>query len=64
MPFRFRPRRNKRVVVLSAAEGDDKCRKYPQSFAKADVLLINKIDLMPHLDFDIKRVKKDALKAE
>jgi hydrogenase nickel incorporation protein HypB len=51
-----------RVVVLSVAEGDDKCRKYPQSFAKADVLLINKIDLLPHLDFDIKKVKKDALK--
>ena len=51
-----------RVVVLSTAEGDDKCRKYPQSFAKADVLLINKIDLMKHLDFDIKKVKADALK--
>lgn len=52
----------KRVVVLSIAEGDDKCAKYPKSFAQADILLINKIDLMPHLDFDIKRVKKDALK--
>ena len=51
-----------RAVVLSAAEGDDKCKKYPRSFAKADVLLINKIDLIPHLDFDIKKVKKDALK--
>jgi hydrogenase nickel incorporation protein HypB len=51
-----------RVVVLSVAEGDDKCAKYPKAFAQADVLLINKIDLMPHLDFDIKRVKKDALK--
>jgi hydrogenase nickel incorporation protein HypB len=51
-----------RAVVLSTAEGDDKCRKYPQSFAKADVLLINKIDLIKHLDFDIKKVKADALK--
>ncbi len=51
-----------RVVVLSVSEGDDKCAKYPKAFAKADVLLINKIDLLPHLDFDIKRVKKDALK--
>ncbi len=51
-----------RVVVLSAAEGDDKCAKYPKTFAQADVLLINKTDLLPHLDFDIKRVKKDALK--
>jgi hydrogenase nickel incorporation protein HypB len=52
----------KRVVLLSVPEGDDKCAKYPKAFAKADVLLINKIDLLPYLDFDIKRVKKDALK--
>lgn len=52
----------KRVVVLSLAEGDDKCAKYPMSFAKADVLLINKIDLAKHLDFNIERVRKDALK--
>jgi hydrogenase nickel incorporation protein HypB len=52
----------KRVVVLSLAEGDDKCAKYPLSFAKADVLLINKIDLAKHLDFNVKRVRKDALK--
>ncbi len=51
-----------RAVVLSVAEGDDKCAKYPKAFAQADVLLINKTDLLPHLDFDIKRVKKDALK--
>ncbi len=52
----------KRVVLLSIPEGDDKCAKYPKAFAKADVLLINKTDLLPHLDFDIKRVKKDALR--
>ncbi|MDD5011929.1 MAG: hydrogenase nickel incorporation protein HypB [Phycisphaerae bacterium] len=49
-----------RAVVLSTAEGDDKCRKYPNSFAQADVLLINKIDLAKHLDFDAKKVKRDA----
>ncbi|MFA6176396.1 MAG: hydrogenase nickel incorporation protein HypB [Phycisphaerae bacterium] len=52
----------KRVFVLSTAEGDDKCAKYPQSFAKADILLLNKIDLTKYLDFDIARVKKDAMK--
>jgi hydrogenase nickel incorporation protein HypB len=52
----------KRAIVLSTAEGDDKCAKYPKAFAQADVLLINKIDLLPYLDFDIKRVKADALK--
>ncbi|MEN6385991.1 MAG: hydrogenase nickel incorporation protein HypB [Phycisphaerales bacterium] len=51
-----------RVVVLSTAEGDDKCAKYPKSFAQADVLLINKIDLARHLDFKIAKVKRDARK--
>lgn len=52
----------RRVVIVSVPEGDEKCAKYPKAFTKADVLLINKIDLLPHLDFDIKRIKKDALK--
>jgi hydrogenase nickel incorporation protein HypB len=51
-----------RVVVLSVAEGDDKCKKYPNSFAQADVLLINKIDLAKYLDFNVKMVRKDVLK--
>jgi hydrogenase nickel incorporation protein HypB len=51
-----------RVVVLSTAEGDDKCAKYPKAFAQADVLLINKIDLVKHLDFSISKVKRDAKK--
>ncbi len=51
-----------RAVVLSVAEGDDKPAKYPATFAKADVLLINKMDLIDYLDFDIERVKKDARK--
>jgi len=51
-----------RAVVLSTAEGDDKCRKYPGSFAQADVLLINKTDIIKHLDFDIKKIKRDARK--
>ncbi len=51
-----------RVVVLSVAEGDDKCKKYPNSFAQADVLLINKTDLARYLDFNVKMVRKDVLK--
>ncbi|MFA5293531.1 MAG: hydrogenase nickel incorporation protein HypB [Phycisphaerae bacterium] len=51
-----------RAVVLSIAEGDDKCRKYPNSFAQADILLINKTDLAKHLDFDIKKAKRDGRK--
>ena len=51
-----------RVVVLSTAEGDDKPAKYPSTFAKADILLINKIDLLGNVDFDTSRVRADALK--
>jgi len=49
-----------RVVVLSVPEGDDKPAKYPGTFAKADVLLINKIDLLDHVEFDMDKVIGDA----
>ncbi len=49
-----------RVVVLSIPEGDDKPAKYPGTFAKADVLLINKFDLIDHIDFNIEKVITDA----
>ncbi|MCC0006623.1 MAG: hydrogenase nickel incorporation protein HypB [Hyphomicrobiaceae bacterium] len=42
-----------KVVILSVTEGEDKPLKYPDMFAAADLILVNKIDLMPHLDFDI-----------
>jgi hydrogenase nickel incorporation protein HypB len=42
-----------KVVVLSAAEGEDKPLKYPDMFAAADLMLLNKSDLLPHLDFDV-----------
>jgi hydrogenase nickel incorporation protein HypB len=51
-----------KIVVLSVAEGDDKPAKYPAIFAKSKVLLINKIDLLTQVDFDIERVKADARK--
>lgn len=44
-----------KVVVLSVTEGEDKPLKYPQMFHAADVMLLNKIDLLPHLDFDVER---------
>ena len=44
-----------KVVVLSVTEGEDKPVKYPDMFAAADVLLLNKIDLLPHVDFDVAR---------
>jgi hydrogenase nickel incorporation protein HypB len=44
-----------RVVIISVTEGDDKPLKYPHMFAAADLLLINKTDLLPHVDFDLAR---------
>lgn len=44
-----------KVVVLSVTEGDDKPLKYPDMFHAADLLLINKIDLLPYVDFDLER---------
>jgi hydrogenase nickel incorporation protein HypB len=42
-----------KVVILSVTEGEDKPIKYPDMFHAADLLLVNKIDLLPHLDFDV-----------
>ena len=44
-----------KVAILSTPEGEDKPLKYPHMFQAADVLLLNKIDLLPHLDFDVAR---------
>jgi hydrogenase nickel incorporation protein HypB len=44
-----------KVVVLSVTEGDDKPLKYPDMFHAADVMLINKTDLLPYVDFDVER---------
>ncbi|HEY6872920.1 MAG TPA: hydrogenase nickel incorporation protein HypB [Geobacteraceae bacterium] len=49
-----------KVVVLSVTEGEDKPLKYPQMFRAADVLLINKTDLLPYLEFDLERCKEMA----
>ncbi|GHU05415.1 hydrogenase accessory protein HypB [Alphaproteobacteria bacterium] len=44
-----------RIVILSVTEGEDKPLKYPDMFAQADLLIINKIDLLPHLVFDVEK---------
>jgi hydrogenase nickel incorporation protein HypB len=44
-----------KVVVLSVTEGDDKPIKYPDMFHAADLMLINKTDLLPYVDFDVER---------
>jgi hydrogenase nickel incorporation protein HypB len=42
-----------KVVVISVTEGTDKPLKYPQMFAEADLMIVNKVDLLPYVDFDV-----------
>ncbi|MEW7972106.1 MAG: hydrogenase nickel incorporation protein HypB [Candidatus Thiodiazotropha endolucinida] len=44
-----------KVAILSVTEGEDKPIKYPDMFHAADLMLLNKIDLLPYLDFDVQR---------
>jgi len=44
-----------KVVILSVTEGADKPLKYPDMFAASDLMIINKIDLLAHVDFDVER---------
>ncbi len=57
-PGEFRLGEHKKVMLLSIPEGDDKPYKYPLMFQIADVVLINKIDLLPHLKFNIESFSK------
>lgn len=47
-----------KVTILSIPEGDDKPMKYPLMFTEGDVLILNKIDLLPHFEFNIAQVEK------
>jgi len=51
-----------KVVVLSVTEGEDKPAKYPDMFAAADLMLLTKSDLLPHLDFDVGACMAAALR--
>jgi hydrogenase nickel incorporation protein HypB len=50
-----------RVVVVSTTEGDDKPAKYPQMFAASEVMIVNKLDLLPYVDYDVEKAKRQAL---
>ncbi|MFC1932880.1 hydrogenase nickel incorporation protein HypB [Chloroflexota bacterium] len=52
-PAGFALGERKKVMLLSLPEGDDKPYKYPSMFTETDVVLVNKIDLLPYLDFNI-----------
>ena len=60
-PSTFDLGENLKIAVLSIPEGDEKVRKYPALFLRAAVVIINKIDLMDYMDYDIERVKADCL---
>ena len=49
-----------KVVILSVTEGDDKPLKYPDIFAASDLVLINKTDLLPYVDFDMDKATANA----
>lgn len=51
---------HRRVAILSVTEGDDKPVKYPHMFRAADMVLINKIDLLPYVDFDLNRARANV----
>ena len=61
-PSAYRLGEQLRIVVLSVAEGDDKVAKYPGTFKQADVLALNKMDLLSHVDYDLERVRSDLSK--
>jgi hydrogenase nickel incorporation protein HypB len=52
-PAEFRIGEDIRILIASTPEGDDKPFKYPLMFHEADVVLVNKIDLLPYLKFDL-----------
>ena len=73
-PAEFRVGEDARAMVSSVAEGEDKPLKYPLMFRTCELVVVNKIDLLPHLDFDLdalpgqprvgqSRVERDARRA-
>jgi hydrogenase nickel incorporation protein HypB len=49
-----------KVVILSVTEGDDKPLKYPHMFDQASLMIINKMDLLPHVDFNLEQCEQFA----
>lgn len=61
-PAAFDLGENARVVIISTTEGDDKPIKYPDMFFGSQVCIINKIDLLPYVNFDVEKAKEYARK--
>jgi hydrogenase nickel incorporation protein HypB len=59
-PAEFEVGEDYKVTILSVTEGDDKPEKYPLMFAESEVMILNKIDLLPYVDFSMERATKFA----
>ena len=59
-PAEFNVGEDARVMVSSVTEGEDKPLKYPLMFRTCDLVLINKVDLLPYLDFDLERFERNV----
>jgi hydrogenase nickel incorporation protein HypB len=55
-PAEFRVGEDARVMICSVTEGEDKPLKYPLMFRACELVIVNKVDLLPHLDFDVGRL--------
>ncbi|MBQ7464474.1 MAG: hydrogenase nickel incorporation protein HypB [Lachnospiraceae bacterium] len=60
-PAEFDTGATKNAMILSVPEGDDKPLKYPLMFSICDVVLINKIDVLPYFDFDMEKCRQNIL---
>ncbi len=60
-PAEFDVGEDAKAMLLSITEGEDKPLKYPLMFQESRALLINKMDLAPHLDVDMEKIRKDSL---
>lgn len=61
-PAEFRIGEDIKIIISSITEGDDKPLKYPLMFLESQVLIINKIDLLPYCDCDLERLRQNSLK--
>ena len=58
-PAEFKVGEDARVMIASVTEGEDKPLKYPLMFRACELIVINKIDLLPHIEFDLDRLQEN-----
>jgi len=60
-PAEFKVGEDMKIMILSITEGDDKPLKYPLMFQESSALILNKIDLLPHTNADLAKIKNNSL---